>query len=152
MQEIMATVSGADSGSIILLTRDLSFSDKHRALLELLHHRPIPFDQFDAVRRYLQVPCSMNKLCHDIKHSAWIASPSRNAIQPNWVLRQPPAIKTMHKAADTRPENFIEDQNDKVEYSLAGLVELTQTLADNYNSFSEYVRKVGLVDRRMMTD
>jgi hypothetical protein len=49
MQKIMATVIGLDSAAVILLTRGLTFDDKHRALLGLLRHRGIPLDQFDAI-------------------------------------------------------------------------------------------------------
>jgi len=80
MQEIIATVIGSDSAAVMLLTRDLTFDDKHRALLGLLHHRGIPLDQFDAIRSYLKVPHALSTLCDDIEHSAWIAGPSPNSL------------------------------------------------------------------------
>jgi hypothetical protein len=149
MQEIAATVIGSDSAAVIILTRGLRFSDKHQALLSLLRHRRVPLDQFDAVRRYLKVPHTLSRLCDDIKHSAWISGPTLNSIQPNWILRPKPTIKPMHKAADTRFEDFMENDDDRAEYSLGDLTEVAETLGKNYELFAEYVRKVGLIDRRM---
>ena len=42
MQKIIATVIESDSAAVMLLTRDLTFGEKHRALLGLLHHRSVP--------------------------------------------------------------------------------------------------------------
>ena len=149
MQEITATVIGSDAASIILLTRGLGFRDKYQALLNLLRHRRIPLDQFDAVRRFLEAPQTLSTLCDDIKHSVWVAGPSLNSIQPDWILRSPPMIKPMHMAPDTRSEDFMENADDRAEYSLSNLAEVAETLRENYEAFSEYVRKVGLIDRRM---
>jgi hypothetical protein len=146
MQEIMATVIGSDSAAVMLLTRDLIFSEKQQALLRLLRHRRVPLDRFDAVRAYLKVPHALSRLCDDIEHSAWVAGPSPNSIQPDWILRPPPTIKPMHKGADTRAEDFMEDDDDRVEYTLE---ELAETLSENHKSFANYAREVGLIDGRM---
>ncbi len=146
MQKIMAKVIGSDSAAVILLTRSLTFGDKRDALLDLLRHRSIPLDQFDAVHNYLMVPHTLSRLRDDIEHSAWIAGPSRNSIQPDWVLRPPPTIKPMHKTADTRSGNFIEDYADRVEYTLDDLAEAVDTLGKNFGLFSGYAREFGLVD------
>ena len=45
MQQVMATVTGSDSASVMLLTRGLDFSGKRRALFDLLRHRT---DRIDA--------------------------------------------------------------------------------------------------------
>jgi hypothetical protein len=149
MQEIMARVIGSDSAAVILLTRGLTFDGKHRALLGLFRHRGIPLDQFDAIRSYLKVPRALSKLRDDIEHSAWIAGPSPNSIQPDWILRPPPTIMPMRKGADTRPEDFMEDDDDRVEYTLEELAEMAETLGENHESLSSYARGVGLIDRRM---
>jgi len=149
MQEIMATVIGSDSGAVILLTRRFTFGDKYHALLDLLRHRRIPLDQFDAVRNYLVLPHALSMLCDDIAHSTWIAGTSTNSIQPNWILRLPSTIKPMRKAADTRSEDFAEDDDERVEYTLHELAEAAESLGKNYEVFSDYVHDVGLIDRRM---
>jgi hypothetical protein len=149
MQEIMATVIGSDSAAAMLLTRDLTFSEKHQALLRLLRHRRVPLDRFDVVRAYLKVPHALSSLCDDIVHSAWVAGPSPNSIQPDWILQRPPTIKPMHKAADTRPEDFKEDEDDRVEYTLDELAEIAETLRENHESLFNYAREVGLIDRGM---
>jgi hypothetical protein len=149
MQEIIATVIGSDSAAVMLLTRDLTFGEKHRALLGLLHHRSVPLDRFDAVRAYLKVPNALSRLCDDIEHSAWVAGRSPNSIQPDWILQRPPTIKPMHKAADTRPEDFKEDEDDRVEYTLDELAEIAETLRENHESLFNYAREVGLIDRGM---
>jgi hypothetical protein len=149
MQEIMATVIGSDSAAVMLLAKDLRFGEKHQALLRLLRHRNVPLDQFDVVRGYLKVPHALSKLRDDIVHSAWAAGPSPNSIQPDWILRRAPSIKPMHKAADTRPEDFKEDEDDRVEYTLDELTEIAETLRENHELLFNYTREVGLIDRGM---
>jgi len=120
-----------------------------QALLRLLRHRRVPLDRFDVVRAYLRVPHALSGLCDDIVHSAWVAGPSPNSIQPDWILQRPPTIKPMHKAADTRPEDFKEDEDDRVEYTLDELAEIAETLRENPESLFNYAREVGLIDRGM---
>src|SRR5580704_8878114 len=76
MQEIMAAVTEADSGSVILLVRGLDFSGKRQALIDLLRHRTIPLDRYDEINRYLMVAHTLTPLRNDIAHSGWIPGPS----------------------------------------------------------------------------
>ena len=149
MQEIMATVIRSDSAAVILLTRGLRFADKRHALLDLLRHRRVPLDKCDAVYKYLEVPHTFNVLRDNIEHSTWMVGPSLNSIQPDWILRLPPTIKPIHKTADTRSEDFIEDDDDRVEYTLNGLAETVETLGKNYELFFDYVCNNDLIDRRI---
>jgi len=149
MRKIMATVIGSDSAAVILLTRGLSFGDMRHAVLDLLRHRRVPLDQFDAVYRYLELPDALSTLCDKIEHSTWIPGPSPSSIQPDWILPRPRTIKPMYAAADTRSEDFAEDDDEKVEYTLDDLEEAAETLGRNYEGFSDYVREVGLIDPRM---
>jgi len=55
----------------------------------------------------------------------------------------------MHKAADTRPEDFKEDEDDRMEYTLDELAEIAETLRENHESLFNYAREVGLIDRGM---
>jgi len=87
IQEIMAASAGCDSGSIIVLTRDLDFRGKRRALLGLLRHHNIPLDQYDRINAYLMVPYTLAPLRDNIAHSAWAAGPASSWIQPDWVRR-----------------------------------------------------------------
>ena len=91
MQEVMATVAGSNSGSVMLLTRGLDFSGKRQALFDLLRHRTVPLDRYDRINGYLMVPHTLTPLRDDIAHSTWIPGPSSNSIQPDWILRLPPA-------------------------------------------------------------
>jgi hypothetical protein len=139
MQEIMAAVTEADSGSVILLVRGLDFSGKRQALIDLLRHRTIPLDRYDEINRYLMVAHTLTPLRNDIAHSGWIPGPSSDGIQPNWVLRIPPSITPLHG------DGLIEREEDKVTYSLAELDEIVETLAVNYRRFVDYLREIGLV-------
>ena len=71
MQEIMATVSGADVTSIRLLTTGFNFPEKQAALFNLLQHRVVPIDQIDQIRNFLQMPHTYLSLRNDIVHSTW---------------------------------------------------------------------------------
>jgi hypothetical protein len=88
IQDVMATVSGSDLASVMLLIRDLDFSGKRRALLELLRHWTIPLNQFDRISDYLMVPHTLTPLRNNIAHSVWIASSPPDSIQPDWILRR----------------------------------------------------------------
>ncbi len=142
MQEIMAIVAGSDSGSVMLLTRGLDFTGKRLALFELLRHRTVPVDQYDRINHYLMIPHTLTPLRDDIAHSTWIAGPSSNWVQPDWILRLPPSIKPLHGTG------FIEREDDKTAYSLADLEEATETLASNYQDFREYLQEIGLASRK----
>jgi hypothetical protein len=43
----------------------------------------------------------------------------------------------------------MEDDDDRVEYTLEELAEIAETLSENHESLSNYARRVGLIDRRM---
>ena len=141
MQEVMATVAGSDSGSIMLLTRGLDFSGKRQALFDLLRHRGVPLDRYDRINAYLMVPHTFTPLRDDIAHSVWMPGPSSNSIQPDWILRLPPSIRPL------RGKGLIEREEDKVTYSLEELGETVDTLAANYEAFFGYLQEIGLVPK-----
>jgi len=141
MQQIMAVVAQVESGCILLLTRDLDFSEKRQALFDLLRHREIPLDQYDNVNRYLMVPHTLTPLRDDIAHSGWVRRASSDGIQPDWVLRLPPSVQPLHGAG------LIEREEDKITYSLADLAEIVETLATNYERFADYLHEIGLAGR-----
>jgi hypothetical protein len=145
VQEIMATVAGADPASVMFLTRHLDFSGKRLALLELLRHWTTPLDQFDRVGEYLMVPHTFVPLWNDITHSLWTPGPSSSWIQPDWILRPPARVKALHDDPTAPSEHFVERDQDKVAYSLDDLNEVVETLAANYERFSDYLREVGLI-------
>jgi hypothetical protein len=82
IQEVIATVVGAELASVILLTRHLDLNGKRLALLDLLRHWTIPLDRFDRVSEYLMVPHTLTPLWTDIIHSTWMPSASSSWIQP----------------------------------------------------------------------
>ena len=63
MEEIMATVGGADPTSVKLMTRHLPFGWKRATLLNLLRHRGVPVDRIDHVR-------SLPEPLHSLPHHA----------------------------------------------------------------------------------
>jgi hypothetical protein len=53
MVEAMAGLAGVDPTSVALMTRELRFEEKRRALLNILRYRKVPIDQYDRVCEYL---------------------------------------------------------------------------------------------------
>jgi len=139
MQDVMATVAGCDSASVMLLTRSLDFSRKRQALLDLLRHRSIPLDRYDRINEHLMVPHALTPLRNDIAHSAWVPGPAANSIQPDWILDLPPSVTPL------RGEEFIERAEDQIAYSLEDFSEVVESLVANYERLSDYLREVGLV-------
>ncbi len=147
MQDVMATVAGADAAAVMLLTRRLDFADKRRVLLDLLRHRPVPLDQFDRIRGYLVIPENLTPLRNDIAHSAWRPGLAPTGIQPNWILRVPPSVRPS-RGDPASPESYVEDNEDRIEYTLDDLSQIVESLAENYVLFQAYLREVGLVPAR----
>jgi hypothetical protein len=145
MQEIMATVSGADVTSIRLLTTGFNFPEKQVALFNLLRHRVVPIDQTDQIRNYLQMPNTYLSLRNDIVHSTWTDALPQNAVRPLWLtLGSQAALKPVHDI-DKGSKEFIEDYDDKVTYTLDDLREIGENLAMNFTGFRDYITKVNLV-------
>jgi hypothetical protein len=145
MQQIIATIIGSRSADVLLLTKHLTSGEKRIVLLDLLRHRLIPLDQFDAVYKYLTIPETFSLLVSDIKHSAWVTGRSSNSIQPDWILRPKPTIKPVHGGGDGRSDGVLQDYEDTVEYTLEQLTETAKTLGENYHRFAAYCRSVGLL-------
>ena len=139
MQELIATVAGSDSGSVMLLMRSLDFSGKRQALFDLLRHRGVPLDRYDRINAYLMVPYTFTPLRDEIAHSTWIPARSPASIQPDWILRVPPSIRPF------RGDGLVKREDDKVNYSVQELSETVDTLAANYELFFAYVKEIGLV-------
>jgi hypothetical protein len=148
IQELMATVLGAEPASVMLLTRNLDFSGKRLALLDLLRHWKFPLDRFDRIGEYLMVPHNLMPLWTDIAHSAWMPGTSSSLIQPDWILRPAARVKPLHDDPAAPSEKFVESDEDKVAYTLDDLSQIVQALAANHERFSEYLRDVGLVSSR----
>lgn len=145
MQEVMATVSGADVTSIRLLTTGFNFSEKEAALFNLLRHRVVPIDQIDQIRNYLQMPNTYLLLRNDIVHSTWTDALPKNAVRPLWLTHgQMEALKPVHDV-DQGSKEFIEDYQDTVTYTLDDLREISENLAMNYTGFRDYITKVKLI-------
>ena len=132
MQKIMATVSGADVTSIKLLTSGLGFTEKRDALFNLLRHRAVPLDQIDHIQSYLEALQTFTPLRNDITHSVWIGGKPQNSIWPVWLKAGP----LTDIGGGTK--YFIEDEEDKVTYTLDKLREIVGTLERNYVNFQEY--------------
>ena len=138
MQQIMATVSGADVTSIRLLTSELSFTQKREALFNLLRHRAVPSDQIEQIRSYLQLLQVLTPLRNDIAHSVWTEGKPQNSIWPLWLSHGPlTAVKPLHDIGGQTKE-FIEDEGDKVTYTLNELKEICQDLTANSTGLWKY--------------
>ena len=144
MQEIMATVSGADATSIRLLTNGLTFSEKHDALFNLLRHRTVPIDRIDHVRKFLRVLQTFAPLRSDIAHCEWIEGKPQHLISPAWLTSgHMTAIKAVHDIGEHKKE-YVEDADDKNTYTLDNLKNIVEHLEINYLSFREYAAEIGL--------
>jgi hypothetical protein len=147
MQDIMATIAGSDAAAIMLLTRHLDFAARRRVLFDLLHHRPVPMDQFDRIRGYLVIPHSLAPLRDNIAHSAWQPGLSATGVQPDWILRIPPSVKPA-RGDSASAGIYVEDDQDRVEYTLDDLAQIVESLAGNYALFLAYLKEVNLVAGR----
>jgi hypothetical protein len=148
MLDLTAAVAGSDASAIMILTRNLDFSDKRLALIDLLRHRAIPFDQYDRICDYLTVPNTFLTLRNDIAHSAWVHAPNPYLIQPVWIFRRRPGVKPLHGDPDTPGGRYVECDEDKLDYSLETLAEAVETLASNYGNFAAYVHENMLSGRK----
>lgn len=97
-----------------------------------------PSDQWERVHAYLDVPHGLASLRKDVAHANWVRSALPNSIQPNWILRPAPAIEPHHQGRGSSG-----DPN----YTLDDLSQIVGNLADNYESFSAYLVRVGFVAR-----
>ena len=131
IQKIMATISGSDLSTIILLTRNLDFDNKRQALLELLYHGKIPLNQYDRISIFLRVPHNFTSLRNHIAHATWVQSKILNSIQPNWILKIPESV-----------EPLCSDFN---AYSIDDFEHVAQTLATNHKQFLDYLLEISLV-------
>ncbi len=145
LQEVMATVTGADPAAIMLLTRHLGFEGKRQAVLDLLRHWTVPVDQYDRISAFLMVPHGLSQLRNDIVHATWTSDESSIWIQPDWILRTPQSIKPLHDDPNAAGEKFIERDDDKTAYTLEGLEEIVDSLAANYEQLSDYLREIELI-------
>jgi hypothetical protein len=146
MQDVMASIAGADAAAIMLLTRRLDFVEKRRVLLDLMRHRPVPMDQSDRILGFLAIPDSLTGLRDDIAHSAWAPGALATGVQPNWVLRIPSSVRPSH-GGPAMSGAYVEDPQEGVEYTLDDLSEIVETLASNYALFRSYLSEKSLTPR-----
>jgi hypothetical protein len=139
MVEAMGQLAGVDSTSAALMTRELSFEEKRRALLNVLRYRKVPIDQYDRVCEYLRVPHALSALRDNIVHATWAAGRQANSVQPDWVLNVPPDVQPSLGGVDAE---FIKGQDDKIGYTLDDLTEAARTLSLNYAALASYVKEV----------
>ena len=141
---IMAHALGTEVPAVLLLTRTLSIEEKRKAVLDLLRHLQAPLDQYDCVNSFLSFLLPFIRLRYDIVHSSWRPAPTPAAIQPAWILNPPARISPLHAAADSLPGVFVEDQEEKLAYSLDELAEIAAALEKNLANFSAFVDESGL--------
>jgi hypothetical protein len=88
----------------------------------------------------------MRTLCDDIRHSDWTAGASRDSIQPAWIFNRPTTIKALHRTPDTNSADFVEDDDDRTEYTLDELAVIAENLAENYAAFHDFVSETHLIE------
>ena len=147
MEEMTAAVAGCDLPAVILLMRSHSFTGKRQTLLDLLRHRATAMDEFDRIRGYLVIPHKLARLRDDIGHRAWRRGAAPDGVQPNWILRVPPSVKPSH-GEDAAPDAYVEDNDDRVEYTIDDLEQIVASLAENYVLFAGYLKEINLLAAR----
>jgi hypothetical protein len=88
----------------------------------------------------------MRTLCDDIKHSDWTAGASKDSIQPAWIFNRSTTIKALHRTLDTNSADFMEDDDDRTEYTLDELAVIAENLAENYAAFHDFVCDTHLIE------
>lgn len=144
MARVMAHALGTEVPAVLLLTRTLSIEEKRKALLDLLRHVQAPLDQYDCVNSFLSYLLPFIRLRYDIVHSSWRSAPEPATIQPAWILNPPARISPVHAAAGSLPGDFVEDEEEKLAYSLAELTEIAAALDANLTKFAAYLAETGL--------
>ncbi len=139
MQEIMATVSGADVTAIKLLTVDLDFIAKRNALFRMLRYKALPHDHVDQIQSYFQVVDAFLSLRNDIAHSIWVKGTPQNSIWPLWLTHGPLQGIKPSGAEGSAPSR------DETIYSVEDLTEVSRNIAANFAGLSSYVAGLGLV-------
>jgi hypothetical protein len=94
IERAIAGLLHTDTSNIAILMRQLDFTAKRLAFLDLLPERSIPGDRWERIFAHLSVPSSHVGLRNHIAHSTWKASPEPKSIQPDWILRWVPGIVT----------------------------------------------------------
>lgn len=145
IQQVMATVAGADCAAVMLLTKNLDFGEKRETFLNLLRHRTTPLDQYDQINDFLMVPHTLTRLRNDIAHADWIAGPSPNSIQPDWILRPSSSVKPLYDGRGADGKKDVECEEDKTVFTIEDLNEAIDSLAGNYAGFSGYLHEIGLI-------
>jgi hypothetical protein len=111
----------------------------------LLFHWTVPVDQYDRIGAFLLVPDELTPLHGDISHAGWVSDQASSWIQPAWVLRTPDSIKPVRDAPLVGGARFIERNDNKATYTIQGLEDIVNSLASNYELFTEYLQAVKLI-------
>jgi hypothetical protein len=88
----------------------------------------------------------MRTLRDDIGHSNWTAGASKDSIQPAWIFNRAATIKALHRTSETDAADFMEDDDDRTEYTLDELAMIAESLADNHAAFHDYAIKTRLIE------
>lgn len=135
IQRAISGILRIEVSSAVLLTRDLDFTRKRAALLDLVKERALPDDFWERIFAFLAVPATRASLQDQIVHSTWKKSPEPASIQPNWILRLPPGIEPTYRVP----------VSDDASYSLDLLGEIVRDLAENHERFVTYLIDQGVV-------
>lgn len=135
LERAIAGLLQTEASSIATLMRQLDFTAKRLALLDLLRERSIPGDRWERIYAHLAVPASQVGLRNQIAHSTWRASPQPKSIQPDWILRWAPSIES------SQPGSRPEDGG----YTFEMLSEVAANLAMNHERFLAYLTEAGFI-------
>jgi hypothetical protein len=67
-------------------------------------------------------------------------------VQPAWIFNRPTTIKALHRTPDTNSADFMEDDDDRTEYTLDELAVIAENLAENYAAFHDFVSETHLIE------
>jgi hypothetical protein len=151
MQEIIASVTGSDLGSIILLTQHHDVATQMEAVRDLLQRHAVPLNQVDQILAYLTLLGTFAPLHHDILHASWVRGHLPDSIQPDWILRRPPVIEAVREDMHLPRRSFLGRETGEHSFCLEDLDSIARQLATNHAGLSRYLGEIGLVTRNADT-
>ncbi|HEX2942786.1 MAG TPA: hypothetical protein VHO91_17180 [Rhodopila sp.] len=148
MQQIMATVSGAEITSIRLLTERLSYAEKHDALFSLLRRRSVPGEQIRQLQEHLRVVHTFAPLRDDFDAAGWSDGQMPWTTWPAWLPHAADNGAIPVPDVITTATAVMEDQDNPVSYTPEDMQTIVRRLAASYAGLRQYATAMGLLQPR----
>lgn len=144
MEEIMASVSGADATSVKLMTAHMPFGWKRAVMLNLLRHRGVFGGLTDDLLAFFEPLHDLSRLRDDIAHSSWAQTDPVTAIRPSWLNKGPKsALKPTHDIGGNG-KTYFEDVEEEATYSLDDLSAIADRLDENEKALRRHLAETDL--------